>query len=103
MESVQWKVEGMHCSNCAITIHKYLEKKGMKNVKVNFANGDVFFDLNGNYGKAEIAKGIDALGYSVQTSLEKHHGTAKFLNTNFQRFLFCLVFTIVLWFHMIPG
>ena len=44
MENVQWKVEGMDCSSCALTIHKYLEKQGMKNVKVNFATGDVIFD-----------------------------------------------------------
>ena len=44
MEKVQWKVEGMDCTNCALTIRKYLEKKGMKNVKVNFATGDVRFD-----------------------------------------------------------
>ena len=33
MEKVQWKVEGMDCNTCAINIHKYLEKQGMKNVK----------------------------------------------------------------------
>ena len=46
METVQWKVEGMDCSNCALTIHKYLQKEGMKNVKVNFATGDVLFETN---------------------------------------------------------
>ena len=39
MEKVQWKVEGMDCNTCAINIHRYLEKQGMKNVKVNFATG----------------------------------------------------------------
>ena len=39
MEKIQWKVEGMDCTNCALNIHKYLDKKGMKNVKVNFATG----------------------------------------------------------------
>ena len=39
MEKVQWKVEGMDCTTCALNIHKYLEKQGMKNVKVNFATG----------------------------------------------------------------
>ena len=46
MENIQWKVEGMDCSSCALTIHKYLEKQGMKNVKVNSVSGDVSFQLN---------------------------------------------------------
>jgi len=30
-------VEGWIASNCALTIRRYLEKEGMKEVKVNFA------------------------------------------------------------------
>src|SRR5262245_24011385 len=45
MENVQWKVEGMDCASCALTIHKYLEKKGMKDVKVNAVSGDVSFQM----------------------------------------------------------
>ena len=56
MEKVQWKVEGMDCTNCALTIHKYLEKEGMKNVKVNFATGDVIFDMNGTHSKDKAGK-----------------------------------------------
>ena len=36
MEKVEWKVDGMDCTNCALTISKYLNKAGVKNVKVNF-------------------------------------------------------------------
>ena len=46
METVQWKVDGMDCTNCALTIRRYLEKEGMKNVKVNFGTGDVSFEIN---------------------------------------------------------
>lgn len=28
MEKVVWKVEGMTCTNCALTINQYLQKKG---------------------------------------------------------------------------
>ena len=48
MEKIQWKVDGMDCSNCALTIRRYLEKQGMEDVKVNFATGDVSFDMNGH-------------------------------------------------------
>jgi Cu+-exporting ATPase len=65
MEKVQWKVEGMTCSNCALTIHKFLERQGMKDVKVNTIGGDVSFEMNDVHTKEELAKGIKDLGYKV--------------------------------------
>ena len=103
MEKVQWKVDGMDCSNCALTIHKYLEKEGMKNVKVNFANGDVLFDINSNQNKEEIIKGIHDLGYQVAGMKSADREKKVFLATHLQRFLFCLPFTLLLMVHMIPG
>ena len=96
METVQWKVEGMDCSNCALTIHKYLQKEGMKNVKVNFATGDVLFDLNGSSSREALAKGIHSLGYSVSQEQGGTVARHKFLSTHSQRFLFCLPFLLVL-------
>lgn len=58
METVQWKVDGMDCTNCALTIHKYLDKQGMKNVKVNFGTGDVSFDINDIKKEGDLAKGV---------------------------------------------
>lgn len=103
MEKVQWKVEGMDCSNCALTIHKYLQKEGMKNVKVNFASGDVLFEMNGEHSKEEIVKGINSLGYSVTSQQPTTRNQKRFLHTHLQRFLFCLPFTLLLMLHMIPG
>ncbi|WP_153796880.1 heavy metal translocating P-type ATPase [Foetidibacter luteolus] len=105
MEKVNWKVEGMDCTNCALTISKYLEGKGMQNVKVNFIGGDVSFDINGNASKQEIAKGIDGLGYQVHTGDEAQPKKQRRLFKNhWQRFIFCLVFTVPLFFgHLIPG
>jgi len=51
MEKVNWKIDGMSCSNCALTIQKYLVEKGLENVRVNFIGGDASFDLNGNIKK----------------------------------------------------
>ena len=65
MENVQWKVEGMDCSSCALTIHKYLEKQGMKNVKVNSVSGDVSFEMNGSPATPKLIKGLSDLGYQV--------------------------------------
>ena len=103
METVQWKVEGMDCSNCALTIHKYLEKKGMKDVKVNFANGDVSFTNVEAVAPEKLAAGIHDLGYSVSTHVHEQGERRRFLSNNLQRFLFCLPFTAVLMLHMIPS
>src|ERR1700730_428370 len=103
MEKVQWKVEGMTCANCALTIHKYLEKEGMKEVKVNSIGGDVSFEMNGIHTKEELAKGIESLGYSVAGEQKSIRKKRKFLATSLERFWFCFPFTIAIMLHMIPG
>ena len=105
MEKVQWKIEGMHCANCALTINKYLQKKGAANITVNPIDGDVSFDLNGGTAKQQLAKGIESLGYKVQ-STEKVQSTTKafsskaILANDIHRFWFCLPFTLLLMLHM---
>jgi Cu+-exporting ATPase len=104
MEKVQWKVEGMTCANCALSINKYLEKQGAKEVCVNAIDGDVSFKINDTSAPQKIAKGVEGLGYKVIDEKTTEANKAKpFLQTNLQRFLFCLPFTAVLMLHMIPG
>lgn len=103
MEKVQWKVEGMDCTTCALNIHKYLEKKGMKNVKVNFATGDVSFDMNGEMAEEKLATGVNDLGYKVANHQLTAETKKLFLSTHLQRFWFCFPFTLVLMLHMLPG
>ena len=101
METVNWKVEGMSCSNCALTIGNYLKKEGLQNVKVNLIGGDVSFDKNGDTSEPTIAKGIESLGYHVHTndsSITMKH--TRFLQTHLQKFLFCLIFSLPLTLHM---
>ncbi len=101
METVNWKVEGMSCSNCALTIGNYLKKEGLQNVKVNLIGGDVSFDKNGDTSEPNIAKGIESLGYHVHTNDAGITGKHKrFLQTHFQKFLFCLIFSAPLMLHM---
>ena len=104
MEKVDWKVEGMTCTNCALTINRYLEKQGLNEVKVNFIGGEVSFELNGNHTKEKLAKGIEDLGYKVASEPQtiNHKPQTKFFSNNLQRFLFCLPFTLVLMLHMLP-
>ncbi|HEY1113444.1 MAG TPA: cation-translocating P-type ATPase, partial [Chitinophagaceae bacterium] len=104
MEKVQWKVEGMTCANCALSINKFLEKKGARNISVNAINGDVSFDIIESETPETLAKGVESLGYSVKEEEgKKAEKKQPFLKNNLQRFLFCLPFTLVLMLHMIPG
>ncbi len=101
MEPVQWKVEGITCANCALTITKYLEKEGQQNVKVNAINGDVSFELVNGTATQKLIKGIEGLGYAVKDNEKAGETKRKWLSTHLQRFWFCLPFTLVLMLHML--
>jgi len=103
METVNWKVEGMTCSNCALTISKYLEKEGVENITVNPIDGDVRFDAPHELSKEKLAQGINDLGYRVHGDIAAAHTPKGFLTNHLQRFIFCLIFTLPLMAHMIPG
>ena len=102
MEKVQWKVEGMTCSNCALTINNYLEKRGVENVKVNLMGGDVAFDMGDTLKKESLQKGIEDLGYKVVNN-QLADSKQKNINRFLLYFLFCLPFTLVLMLHMLHG
>jgi Cu+-exporting ATPase len=98
MEKVNWKVEGMTCSNCALSVNKVLQKAGMDKVAVNAITGDVAFeiiDTNGSRDKAK--KSIEGLGYTVvEEGIATKPTKKKWLNNHFKRAMFCLPFTLIL-------
>ena len=105
MEKVEWKIEGMSCTNCALTISKYLNQQGLKDVKVNFIGGDVSFETVETTDKTKLAKGIATLGYKVVDEtlpITKDQSKKFSFKNHLQRFLFCLPFTLVLMLHMLP-
>ena len=64
---VEMNVYGMDCANCAQSISRFLEKKGLKNISVNFQTGEVAFQHHEqNIPLSEIKKGIEKLGYKVE-------------------------------------
>ena len=101
MEKVQWKVEGMTCANCALAVHKYLEKEGAQNIAVSVINGDVTFDINGPAKPADLAKGVQTLGYQVHGAAAAGPEKKPWLSTHYRRFLFCLPFAVLLNLHML--
>ena len=104
MEKVNWKVEGMSCTNCALTVNKFLTEKGMQDVKVNFMGGDVSFQMTEETSKIALAKGIEGLGYRVETGeISDTKRSKKLFKNHLQRFSFCIIFTAPLMLHMIPG
>jgi P-type Cu+ transporter len=104
METINWKIEGMSCSTCALTIGKYLEKKGLQNVKVSLASGDVSFDTAGEIDRGQLQQGISDLGYSVVKEDAATEGAGKApVNKHLRYFLFCLPFTVLLLAHMFGG
>lgn len=103
MEKVNWKVTGMSCTNCALSIDKFLKEKGMDEVKVNFIGGDVSFSIPEGVNKTSIQKGIHDLGYQVKGGEDLGKVGKKIFQSHLQRFAFCAVFTLPLMLHMIPG
>ena len=102
METIKWKVEGMTCANCALTINKYLDKKGMQNIRVNPIDAEVTFEIVEGQPSKDLAKGIADLGYHV---VDQQDGDVKikqpFFSNQRNRLLFCLPFTLVLMLHML--
>lgn len=101
-DNIQWKVEGMSCTNCALSVEKLLKSKGVQNVSVSFIGGNVSFDNPAALDLPAIEKEIGQLGYHVVngTAKEKAAPGRKLFANHFQRFLCCLIFTIPLWLHM---
>ncbi len=99
MEKISWKVEGMTCSNCALSVQKVLQKQGLEAVKVNAISGDVSFDCIPEQQVLEQAKNnINGLGYHVVDETLAAQPTKRkgFLSTYLQKFWFCLPFTLIL-------
>jgi Cu+-exporting ATPase len=96
---VELNVTGMHCNNCALSIHKLLEKKGLNNILVDFAGEEVKFSNYTNTQLPDIIKSIEQLGFKVVDNPALH--APKFYEKVENKFLFCVIFTAPLLFHMV--
>ncbi|MEN9372061.1 MAG: hypothetical protein RI991_1119 [Bacteroidota bacterium] len=103
METVKWKVEGMTCANCALTINKYLDKKGMQNIRVNPIDAEVTFETIEGTETKSLKKGINDLGYHVVDQQQDAEAKQPFFSNQRNRLLFCLPFTLVLMLHMLEN
>lgn len=96
---VELHVTGMHCNNCALSVHKMLEKKGYQNVFVSFANEEVKFTADKGLNVNNVIQDIEGLGFKVQ---QEEQGFVKegFLGKIEHKFIFSLLFTLPLFLHM---
>jgi Cu+-exporting ATPase len=102
------KVEGMTCGNCALTISRFLEKKGMKHISANAASGELNFTTVQDTDVDRIYKGINELGYKVIKPGEEedhaHQGHHHHGSPQLKRMLaICIIFTAPLLLHMFAG
>jgi len=89
----------MHCNNCALSVHKLLEKKGLKNILVDFAGEEVKFSNSDPAELPAIIKDIEGLGYKVVDDPALQ--VTPFYEKVENKFLFCAILTAPLLLHML--
>ena len=104
------QVEGMDCANCAQTITRSLKKDGLQNVNVNFASGEVSFELVSSQSTDNAIKKIADLGYNVtarsdqkesSASSEHVHRHTKGSSSTKRKLYWSALFSVPLLLHMI--
>jgi len=95
---IDLQVEGMTCTNCALSIEKYLKKEGLDQVHVDFANEEVSFELEAPKALPQIINGINKLGFKVVEE-EVWNEQGKWSKVE-KLFGVALLFTIPLLLHM---
>jgi Cu+-exporting ATPase len=104
-QTIHCKVEGMTCGNCALTITRLLQKRGMTDVSANSASGEVNFTAASSENVEAVYKGINDLGYKVilpdaevdaHDHSHHHGGISKIL-------IISAIFTVPLLMHMFLG
>ena len=91
-EIIKLKVDGMDCSNCATSISRFLERKGLEEVYVNFQTKEVRFKKDDEkISLDKITAGIHKLGYVVMDD-----GTKKSWWSLKRKLWFSALFTVPL-------
>ncbi|MFM7022716.1 MAG: heavy metal translocating P-type ATPase [Flavobacteriales bacterium] len=96
MEKQRLNIEGMDCTNCALTIKKVMEKQGAKEVSVSFTTGEAAFV----YEQKDVSKIVDSinqLGYLVIEQNASREGKTLSVKT---LLIICSVLTAPLLLHM---
>mgnify|MGYP000733844323 FL=1 len=93
-------IEGMTCTNCALGVRKFLEKKGLQNVDVSFANAEASFETNEQVTFEEIVSGIENFGFQVVETTDLTPYEEKGWTSLEWKLLVCTIFTVPLFLAM---
>ncbi len=96
IKTIQLKVEGMHCTNCALGVRKTLEKDGFSNINADFANNEVSFNIAEGQQVDKAIGLIRSLGYHVETGTANGDVGRKGLSAIEKKFWFTAFFTVPL-------
>jgi Cu+-exporting ATPase len=91
---IELNVTGMHCNNCALSVHKLLEKKGFHDITVDFASEEVKFTTDNDDAIKDAIKSIEGLGYKVVEDASTHK--ENFYDKIENKLIFCAIFTVPL-------
>ena len=103
--NINWKIEGMTCANCALTISNYLKKEGALQIQVNPVSAEMSCEISGDDNTIKtIRQGLQQLGYKVAGDQEKNGSHEKEpVNMYLRYLLICAPFTLLLLLHMFHG
>jgi Cu+-exporting ATPase len=66
MQKIIFKISGMRCASCVITIESFIKKHpGVVSVNVNFATSQMFVDAEDLVLESDLKKIIEKLGYKI--------------------------------------
>jgi len=102
METINWKITGMSCANCALTVDKYLQQEGLRNVRVSLVGGEVSFESEKLHSLTDIEEGLRQLGYPVSQEDVDGKTARRKLNRHLIYLIICLPFSLLLWLPMFP-
>lgn len=86
----------MTCGNCALTVQKYLEKKGATDVSANAASGALSFAIADEINVQTLFTGLADLGYhNIEQGKEKQELKTSFIEKNL------LIISLVFWLPLI--
>lgn len=71
-QEITLHVGGLHCTNCALSIEKHLNRVGVEKPTVDFASGRTSFTLHDPNKLPDIIQSIQKLGYTVEESADAH-------------------------------
>ncbi|MBI4592127.1 copper-translocating P-type ATPase [Candidatus Uhrbacteria bacterium] len=81
MSYTQFKITGMHCASCAVTIERELEKHpGVQKANVNYALASAAIEHDDSVSEHDLHTAVQGMGYGVSASgmnmdEHAHHGS----------------------------